>query len=136
MKIVRRRLRPVGLFLAIFMLTISMPVQSVFAAMVSTEDLMISDRGAEARAAISQLLAREDIQKALIAQGIDPIEAQARVDGLSDEEAVRFAGMIDQLPAGGSLTWILGLAVLVFLVLLITDILGYTDIFPFVKKKA
>ena len=72
----------------------------------------------------------------MIAQGIDPLEAQARVDSLSDAEAVRFAGMIEQLPAGGNVAWIVGLAVFVFLVLLVTDILGFTDIFPFVKKKA
>ncbi|MEJ2096307.1 MAG: PA2779 family protein, partial [Deltaproteobacteria bacterium] len=48
-----------------------------------------------------------------------------------------FAEKVEQLPAAGSsVAWVLGLAVLVFLVLLITDILGYTDIFPFVKKKA
>jgi hypothetical protein len=132
----RQRLRPISWFLAMFMLIMSMPYQSAIAAMVSTEDLMNSDKAAEARAFISEVLAREDIQNALIAQGIDPLEAQARVDSLSDAEAVRFAGMIEQLPAGGSVAWILGLAVFVFLVLLVTDILGFTDIFPFVKKKA
>ncbi len=42
---------------------------------------------------------------------------------------------IDQLPAGGDgLGVIVGAAVLIFPVLLITDVLGVTDIFPFVKK--
>ena len=49
---------------------------------------------------------------------------------------VEFGGIsIDPLPAGGdALGVILGVALIVFLVLLITDIMGYTDIFPFVKK--
>ena len=136
MRNVRRKLKPVSLFLAILMLMISTPFQSAIAAMITTEDLVNSGKASQARAYISEVLAREDIQTALIAQGIDPIEAQARVDSLSDEEAIRFAGMIEQLPAGGSIAWIVGLAVFVFLVLLITDILGFTDIFPFVKKKA
>jgi len=136
MRNVRRKIKPVSLFLAIFMLVISLPYQSAIAAMVTTEDLMNSGKAAEARTYISDVLAREDIQKALVARGIDPIEAQARVGSLSDAEAIRFAGMVEQLPAGGNVGFIVGLAVLVFLVLLITDILGYTNIFPFVKKQA
>jgi hypothetical protein len=134
MKNMRRKIKPVSLFLAIFMLLISMPYQSAIAAMISTEEVMISAGAVEARAIISELLAREEIQQALISRGIDPIEAQARVGSLSDAEAVRFAGMIEQLPAGGNVAWVIGLAVFVFLVLLVTDILGYTNIFPFVKK--
>ena len=134
MREARRKMKPVSLFLAIFMLVISMPYQSAIAAMISTEDMVTSARAAEARTSISELLAREEIQQALISRGIDPIEAQARVGSLSDGEAVRFAGMIDQLPAGGStIAYIAGLAVLVFLILLVTDLLGLTNIFPFIK---
>ena len=116
------------------MLSLSMPYQSALAALIGTEDLMGSQKAVEARAYITTVLAREDIQRALIANGIDPMEAQARVGTLTDQEAIRFAGTMEQLPAGGVIEYIFGLAVLVFLVLLVTDILGYTDIFPFVKK--
>ena len=45
------------------------------------------------------------------------------------------ADQIERLPAGGSaIGVIIGAALIVFLVLLATDILGYTDVFPFVKK--
>ena len=134
MKHMRSRLRPVSVFLVILMLLLSLPYQSALAALIGTEDLMGSQKAAEARAYITSVLAREDIQKALIARGIDPIEAQARVSTLTDQEAIQFADTMEQLPAGGSVGFIIGLAVLVFLVLLLTDILGYTDIFPFVKK--
>jgi hypothetical protein len=39
---------------------------------------------------------------------------------------------MDEMPAGGS---IVGAAVLIFLVLLVTDIVGWTDVYPFVNKK-
>jgi cytochrome c1 len=71
----------------------------------------------------------------LVSQGLDPKEAQARIDGLSDAEVNDIANKLDQLPAGGVLGTILIIAFLVFLILLLTDIAGYTDIFPFVKKK-
>lgn len=136
MKNIRNWLRPVSIFLVILMLVVSLPYQSALAALIGTEDLMGSQKAAEARAYITSVLAREDIQKALIARGIDPVEVQARVGTLTDKEAIQFADTMEQLPAGGSVGFIIGLAVLVFLVLLVTDILGYTDIFPFVKKTA
>jgi len=77
----------------------------------------------------------EDIQAALVSQGIDPQEAQARIDSLSDAEVNDIVDKLDQLPAGGVLGTILIIAFLVFAIFVVTDIAGYTDIFPFIKKK-
>jgi hypothetical protein len=85
---------------------------------------------------VKQILDRQDIQKVLKAQGVSAEEAKARVDALSDAEAMRLVEKFDQLPAGGdALGTIIGAALVVFIVLLITDILGYTDVFTFVKKR-
>lgn len=134
MKNLRKRLKPISIMLTVLMLMLSLPYQSALAALIGTEDLVTSQKAIEARAYITGVLAREDIQQLLTARGIDPIEAQARVGALTDQEAIRMAETMENLPAGGSIAWIFGLAVLVFLVLLITDLLGYTNIFPFVKK--
>jgi len=135
MKVIRQRLKPVSIVVAIFMLMISGPVQSAFAAMIATETVLESSRGQEARTQIKQLLVREDVRQALIKQGIDPLEAGARIDSLSDAEALAIADKLDQLPAGsGALEVLLIVGLIVFLTLLVTDIMGYTDIFPFVKK--
>jgi len=134
MKKIRHRLKPVSIFLVILMLTLSLPYQSALAALIGTEEMMGSQKAVEARAYITSMLAREDIQKAQSTDKQYFINAQARVGTLTDQEAIEFAGTMEQLPAGGVISYIVGLAVLVFLVLLVTDILGYTDIFPFVKK--
>lgn len=76
------------------------------------------------------LLERADMRAALEAHGVDPAEVKARVRALTDGEAAQLAAQIESLPAGGS---VLGVLVFVFLVLLITDILGFTKIFPFTK---
>lgn len=132
MKAVRQKLKPVSLVLAFFMLMISGPFQSAFAAIIGTETVLDGARGQQARAYLNQLLAREDVQKALVSQGIDPGEARARIDSLSDAEAIQAADKFEQLPAGsGFVETLLILSFLVFLILLITDIAGYTDIFPF-----
>jgi len=72
----------------------------------------------------------------LVSQGVDLQEAQNRIESLTDEEAIRVAEQLQELPAGGDsfFTALLIVALIVFLVLLATDIAGYTDIFPFVKK--
>jgi len=135
MKVVRQTLKPVSIMAALFMLVISGPFQSVFAAMIATETVMEASQGQEARTRIKQLLEREDVRQALINQGIDPREAGARIDSLSDAEAITVGDKLDQLPAGsGALEVLLIVSLIAFIVLLITDILGYTDIFPFVKK--
>ena len=87
------------------------------------------------REQLNQLFQRDDVKSYLLAQGVDPTEVQARVNGLSDAEIQALADRLDEYPAGeGTFETILILAFLAFLALLITDLLGYTDIFPFVNK--
>jgi hypothetical protein len=136
MKNMRTLLKPVGVFLAIFMFILSGPYQSAMAAMIGTEAVIDADRAQSAREYLNLLLAREDVRNALISQGIDPREAKNRIDSLTDEEAQFIADKLEQLPAGGSFfTTLLIIVFLIFVILLVTDIAGYTDIFPFVKKK-
>lgn len=135
MKQIRSSVKPVGIFMAVFMFMLSGPFQSAMAAMVGTEAVVDTERARDARNYLQSLLTREDVQSMLISQGIDPQEAKDRLDSLTDEEATRVAEQLQELPAGGNgfFTMLLIVAFLVFLILLITDITGYTDIFPFVK---
>jgi hypothetical protein len=137
MKVIRRWVKPTSIALTILMLLISVPFQSVLAAMIGTETVMDSARGQEARAYLQQLLAREDVQAALIAHGIDPMEAKSRIDALSDDEVIRIADQIDQLPSGGTsfLGVLLVVTLVLFLVLVILDLTGVTDVFPFIKSQ-
>jgi hypothetical protein len=121
--------------MATLMLLIAVPYQTILAQMIPTEVTNETIKGQEARDFLNELISREDIQSYLTNQGIDPLEAKARIDSLSDSEAVMMAEQLEQLPAGGGAVGIIiGAALIVFLVLLATDILGYTDVFPFVKK--
>ncbi|UCG06024.1 MAG: PA2779 family protein [Desulfobacterales bacterium] len=137
MKLMRKTLKPVSVGLAVLMLLVCMPVHSVLAAMIKTETVMDTARGQEAREYLHQLLARQEVQTALIAHGITPLEAKARIDSLSDGEVIRIADQIDQLPAGGDsfLAVVLGIAILIFIILVITDLTGVTDVFPFIKAQ-
>ena len=137
MKIIRKISKPAAVFLAFHMLILSGLYQSVSAAMISTESIIHVDRGQSPRDYLNNLLARAEMQALLISHGIDPQEARDRIDNLSDDEIANFVQEIDQLPAGeGFFEAFIVVVFLVFLILLLTDISGYTDVFPFVKKDA
>jgi len=135
MKRIYRVAKPVSLVLAIYAFMISGPQQAALAALVGTETILDAAQVQNARERIGSLMAREDIQAALVNRGIDPQEARARAEALSDSEALRLANAFEGLPAGGTsaLGIVIGAILIVFIVLLITDILGYTNVFPFTK---
>jgi hypothetical protein len=123
-----------GLIILAFTFSISwVPAR---AAMVSTEEVLTQSQGNLDSEHLRMLLDRNEVRTQLEAWGVSSEEAKARVESLTDQEIAEIAAQIDQMPAGGSaLGTLVGAAILVFLVLLVTDILGYTDIFPFIKGK-
>ncbi|MCU7369600.1 PA2779 family protein [Paucibacter sp. O1-1] len=111
---------------------------SAQAVIVPTEALLPAEAAAgttlsaeAARARVGDFLARDDVRQALMGQGVDAEAAQARVAALSDTEVAELAGRIDSAPAGGE---VLGLLFTVFVILLVTDILGLTKVFPFTRS--
>jgi hypothetical protein len=106
------------------------------AAMVSTAEILKHSQRNLDSEGLHMLFDRSEVRNHLEALGVDSKEAKARVDSLTDEEVAQLATQIDQMPAGGDgLGILVGAALIAFLVLLLTDILGYTDVFPFIEKE-
>ena len=80
---------------------------------------------------VATLLDRAEVRAQLESHDARPADVKARVAALTDEEVAQLAGWLDRLPAGGE--GIIGALVIVFLVLLITDLLGLTKVFPFTR---
>lgn len=112
--------------LIVCILGMTMPASSM-AGIVTTDRVYA---GVE-RDQVRNFLERADVQSRMQALGVDSAAARARVDALSDEEVAALADRIEQLPAGGH--DVVGVLLVIFIVLLITDILGVTKIFPFTK---
>ena len=110
--------------------------QSTNAAMVATQQVVDASAAADARVRLRAFLEREDVEHVLVRWGVSTTEAKSRVEALSDAEVTRAAARLDALPSGGDGTVgiIVGALLLIFIVLLITDLLGLTDVFPFIKK--
>ena len=128
MRRMKRVQKSVSILMAVLMLMISAPVSSVFAAMIGTEALLLNPDTSDARDQLRSFFDRKDVQSALTARGIDPDEAKARVDSLSDAEVMQIADKIDGLPAGGDFwgTFVFVL-IIIFVTLLVLEIMGYTD---------
>ncbi|AIA75874.1 PA2779 family protein [Halomonas sp. XH26] len=98
--------------------------------LVSTQSVLAGDRAGADRERINEILARADVQEELLKQGVDLDDVEARVAALSDAEAQQMAEQLEQLPAGAG---VIGALFAVFVILLVTDILGLTDVYPFTR---
>ena len=110
-------------------------LQAAQAAMIATDAVAVTAADAQMaarRAQVLETLNRADVAQALIEKGVDMDAARARVASLSDAEVTQLADQLDKAPAGAS--DILGTIVFIFVLLLITDILGFTKIFPFTRS--
>ncbi|KPK73190.1 MAG: hypothetical protein AMJ84_02655 [Acidithiobacillales bacterium SM23_46] len=135
MLIIRRIAKPVSYLVSAGLLVLSLHAPMAHAALVGTETITTSAQARQDRDRIGALLARDEVKAQFVAYGVQPEVVQARVDSLTDQEIHSLAGKLDELPAGGSaLGTVLGIALVVFLVLLFTDIMGWTSVFPFTKK--
>ena len=104
-------------------------VAPVQAGMIGTGQALAAEQARYDRASLASLLEREDLQRQLAALGVDVNDARSRVAGLTDAEVARINQRLAELPAGGD---VLGVIVLILVIFIITDVIGATDIFPFI----
>ncbi|WP_439155706.1 PA2779 family protein [Yoonia sp.] len=82
------------------------------------------------RSFLLDAMQRDDVQAAMIEQGVDPAEAEQRLAALSDAEV---ATIVQQMEDGSAGADIVGTLFTVFVILLLTDILCFTRIFSFTR---
>jgi hypothetical protein len=82
------------------------------------------------RAHVLSYLDRPDVVAGLQERGVSADQARERVAALTDDEVGQLAQSLDSAPAGG----IVGAIVFVFVLLLVTDLLGLTKVFPFTRS--
>lgn len=127
--------RNIARILVISMCSLGLPVPVAQAEMVPTDRIEVADwTGLGARERLALLFDRGDVRATLERHGVSADEAKARVGALSEEEVEHLAARFDSLPAAGNgFETVLWLGFLVFVILLVTDILGFTKVFPFTR---
>jgi hypothetical protein len=129
-------MKPISFFLIFSFLLLDFSVQKAKADMIDTGTAIAMTRQDDARARIVSFLDRQDVQLAMEQQGIAAEEARQRVASLTDDEVMQISRVMDQLPAGGDgVGVVIGAAVLIFVILLLTDIAGLTHVFSFVNHR-
>lgn len=128
-----RTLKQLFIYFLITSFTFIGLTQSTRAALVDTGQAASASVRQANLAHINAALDRPEVLDKLESLGIGKADAQARVAALTDEEAASLSSRIDSLPAGGD--GLIGALVLIFLVLLVTDILGLTKVFPFTRSR-
>jgi hypothetical protein len=125
------RSRALVMMLAVAVSSMGM-LQSAQATVISAEAVAHVSAATSTSAHTRALAAleRDDVAQALAERGVDLGQAKARVLALTDAEALDLANRIDSAPAGGD---IIGTIVFLFVLLLVTDILGFTKVFPFTR---
>jgi hypothetical protein len=131
MNLIKKAGKPTRIILAIVFLLVSTSFQTASAAMIGTEKLIQVQDPQKKRDYLQQLIAREEIKEALIAQGLDPLEAQLRIQNLTDGEIRLIADKLDDLTAGGGV-FIFSLIIVAVIIasVLIVNFTRVTDVFP------
>jgi hypothetical protein len=131
-----KMIKPVSFLLLFTFILLDFSVQTAKAQMIGTTTVIAAQKQEANRERITAFLNRDDVQKVMVQHGVAAVEAQKRVASLSDSELTKISQAMDQLPAGGDgVGAVIGAVVFIFLVLLITDLLGLTHVFPFVTHR-
>lgn len=122
-------------FLAFVVMCMSSQTVMAKPSLIPTIEIVEEVSLSKDRDSIVKFMEQKHVQEELIKRGIAPHEAIGRVASLSREEVKMLSSEIQNAPAGGDgVGTLIGAAVFIFVVLLITDILGFTKIFPFTRS--
>ena len=120
--------RSTAIFLSILLALV--PLSPAQAAMIGNDEIINQGQAQQTRDSLRQLLERESAKQQLQAWGVDPRRIKSRIDSPTDAELARFNKQINDPQAGGD---VLGILLAIFLVFVITDAIGATDVFPFIN---
>lgn len=96
------------------------------AAMIGTQSAVSMEQRAEYVEDIKGWLTQDKVKQQLVEMGVDPANASERIAAMTSEELKMLHTQIDELPAGAGVVEVIGL---VFVVLLILELVGVTNIF-------
>ena len=114
-----------------FFVSLSLFTTSMFAEIISTKQLM---HASSSHVTIDGFLAKQEVQAKLAELGVSSENIQERMASLTNEEIAQINQKIDSMPAGSGAGAIIGVLVFIFIVLLVTDILGFTKVFNFTRS--
>ncbi len=127
-----KSMRQLLVYSLIFIVNLTAVACPAHAALISADAVAAVQLRRDAEQKVHTALARDDVTAAMKKLGVSPQEVGDRVAALSDDEINTLSERMDRLPAGGDFLATVGF---IFVILLITDILGFTKVFPFTRAQ-
>ncbi len=119
--------RTLALILSISLFSISFG--HAHAAIVTNDQIIHQAQQEIDKTTLLTMINHLDVQEQLLSMGVSSTDIKERIKQMTQEEIAQLNSQLDNLPAGGD---ILGIAVLIFIVFVVTDVIGATDLFPFI----
>jgi len=117
------------LTLALSLTVLLLSLGNAQAALVSNQQIIYQTTPFENKQTLLQTLQRDEVQQQLASMGVNPAELEQRVNHMTPGEITQLNQKMAQQPAGSG---VLGTLLVIFIVFVITDVIGATDIFPFI----
>lgn len=122
--------RNVALVLSAFMVWSTLLVSGANAAVVSTSDMLVEHQQFENKQAVRDFVDRDDVKQQMLDLGVSPQDVDSRINSMTATELAQLNASLQDAPAGAG---IVGIVLTIFIVFVITDVIGATDIFPFIR---
>tara|TARA_R100000687_G_C6406355_1_gene144316 strand:- start:310 stop:714 length:405 start_codon:yes stop_codon:yes gene_type:complete len=122
--------RMVSLILSALMVWSTLLVSGANAAVVSTSDMLVEHQQFENKQAVKDFVNRDDVKQQMLDLGVSPQDVDSRINSMTSAELAQLNANLQDAPAGAG---VVGVVLTIFIVFVITDVIGATDIFPFIR---
>jgi hypothetical protein len=109
----------------IFVFSIGQATAGVF----SSDQVIANQQHQYNKQQVLSFVDNAEVQNKLIELGVSPDEAKQRIANMTEQELETLNNEINDMPAGG----IVGTIVTVLVVIAILDLMGITDVYPFIR---
>jgi hypothetical protein len=99
------------------------------AGVYTSEQAMASQQLQYNKQQVLNIVDRADVQRKLSDLGVSAVDARLRVESMTNAELLAFNQQMNETPAGG----IIGTIVTVMVVVAVLDLMGITDVYPFIR---
>jgi uncharacterized protein HemX len=114
-----------GLAAALMILSLGQASAGVY----SSEQAITSQQYQYNKQQVLSLVDSAEVQQKLMNLGVSPADAKLRIASMTNNELQAFNQQMNEAPAGG----IIGTIVTVLVVVAVLDLMGITDVYPFIR---
>ncbi len=122
--------KTLSLILSALVMWSGLLMSSANAGVISSSDMLVEQHQFENKQSVKAFLDRDDVKQQLVDMGVSPTDVDARINAMTDAELAELNANLQDAPAGAGLV---GVVLTIFIVFVITDVIGATDIFPFIR---